>query len=203
MKKYLFVMAAVLCVFAFGMIGCATKEYVNQKISQSLDSKVNKITQDIEANRNEIMELKNSVAAVSSNVQDALDRAEKAGKLAEGKFLYEATISDASVNFAFDKSELSEEALATLDVIAEELKKENKNVYIEIQGHTDSIGSEEYNLELGEDRAESVLSYFHVEHNFPLHRMSIFSYGESQMVVDNDTAENRAENRRVTIVVME
>ena len=176
MKKYLFAMAAVLSVFAFGMIGCATKEYVNQQISQSLDSKVNKITQDIEANRNEIMELKNSVAAVSSNVQDALDRAEKAGKLAEGKFLYEATISDASVNFAFDKSELSEEALTTLDVIAEELKKENKNVYVEIQGHTDSIGSEEYNLELGEDRAESVLSYFHVEHNFPLHRMSTFSY---------------------------
>jgi outer membrane protein OmpA-like peptidoglycan-associated protein len=203
MKKYLFVMAAILGVFAFGMIGCATKEYVNQQISQSLDSKVNKITQDIEANRNEIMELKNSVAAVSSNVQDALDRAEKAGKLAEGKFLYEATISDASVNFAFDKTELSEEALATLDVIAEELKKENKNVYVEIQGHTDSIGSEEYNLELGEERAENVLSYFHVEHNFPLHRMSTFSYGESQMVVDNDTAENRAENRRVTIVVME
>ena len=203
MKKYLFVMTAVLCVFAFGMIGCATKEYVNQQISQSLESRVDKITQEIKANRNEIMALKDSVAAASSNVQDAMDRAEKAGKLAEGKFLYEATISDASINFAFDKSDLSKEALTTLDVIAEELKKENKNVYVEIQGHTDSVGTEEYNLELGEDRAESVLNYFHVEHHFPLHRMSTFSYGESQMVVDNDTAENRAENRRVTIVVME
>ena len=203
MKKYLFVMAAVLGIAVFGMIGCATKEYVNQQISKSLDTEVGKITQDIEANRNEIMDLKNSVAAVSSNVQDALDRAEKAGKLAEGKFLYEATISDASINFAFDKSVLSEEALSALDVIAEEMKKENKNVYLEIQGHTDSVGSEEYNLELGEDRAESVLRYFHMEHNIPLHRMSAFSYGESQIVVDNDTSENRAENRRVTIVVMQ
>ena len=202
MKK-LFSVAAVLCIVAFGIAGCATEEYVNQQISISLATEVARITQDITANRNEITALRNSVAAVSSNVKDAMARAKESGKLAEGKFLYEATISDASISFAFDKSDLSEAALQALDVLASQLKKENRNAYLEIQGHTDSAGSEEYNRELAEDRAENVLRHFHMEHNISLHRMSAFSYGEAQMVADDDTSDNRAKNRRVTIVVMQ
>ena len=82
------------------------------------------------------------------------------------------------------------------------MKAENKDIYIEIQGHTDGTGSEDYNLELGFKRAESVMIYLHLNHNMPLHRMNIFSYGESRPVVDNDIMENRAKNRRITIVGM-
>ncbi len=202
MKKHLFYIVVVLGIIMLGLNGCASKEFVNQQISQSLGTEISKVRQDIQANQNEIREFKESIATVSSTAQDALNRAESAGKLAEGKFLYEATISDASVNFAFDKSNLSDEGRAALDVIAEVVKNENRNVYIEIQGHTDSLGSEKYNLKLGHHRAKNVLRYFYSEHNLPLHRMDIFSYGESQPVVDNDNKDNRAKNRRVVIVVM-
>jgi outer membrane protein OmpA-like peptidoglycan-associated protein len=90
-----------------------------------------------------------------------------------------------------------------LDIFAGVVKTENKNVYIEIQGHTDDMGHEEYNMELGQARAEGVLRHLHVEHGIPLHRMNAFSYGESKPVVDNNIPGNRAKNRRVVIVVME
>ena len=73
---------------------------------------------------------------------------------------------------------------------------------IEIQGHTDNIGSESYNLSLGYKRAEQVLEYFKTQHGFPLHRMNVNSYGEYKPIADNSTKEGRAQNRRVALVVM-
>jgi peptidoglycan-associated lipoprotein len=83
------------------------------------------------------------------------------------------------------------------------VKAENKNVYMEIQGHTDSVGTDAYNVRLGMARAEVAKTYLYTKHNIPLHRMSVFSYGESKPVAENDTPQNRAINRRITIVVIE
>ncbi|HVR30200.1 MAG TPA: OmpA family protein, partial [Thermoanaerobaculia bacterium] len=63
-------------------------------------------------------------------------------------------------------------------------------------------GPEDYNLMLGEQRAESVRRYLNMEHGIPLHRMSVISYGETAPVVDNDSREARAQNRRVALVVL-
>ena len=82
------------------------------------------------------------------------------------------------------------------------MKDENKNVYIEIQGNTDSIGSDRANLALGQARAETVLRYLNMQHGFPLNRMSAVSYGKFKPIADNKTAEGRARNRRVTLVVL-
>jgi len=90
-----------------------------------------------------------------------------------------------------------------LDQFAERVKAENKGVYIEIQGHTDNIGSEQYNLKLGYKRAEQVMRYLNMQHGFPLHRMNVISYGEYKPIADNSTKDGRAQNRRVTLVVME
>ena len=202
MKKSVFAI-----VFIIGMIsvmsGCVTEKYVNDKITQVIDTRIEGIEQVVAANRQEIDDLRMSVATLSDSIQDALSRAMEAGKLAEGKFLFEATISDDSVFFAFDKSKLSDEAKKALDIFTEIIKTKNMNVYVEIQGHTDTTGPEKYNLELGWKRAESVLNYLHLNNNMPLQRMNIFSYGESQLAVNDDRVENHAKNRRVTLVVMQ
>ena len=97
---------------------------------------------------------------------------------------------------------MGEEVSAVLDEFANELKDRNENVFVEIQGHTDSVGSEDYNLRLGHLRAETVRRYLNAEHGLALHRMSVISYGESVPVADNGTREDRALNRRVSLVVL-
>ena len=127
---------------------------------------------------------------------------EAAGQLAEGKLLYEVVLNSDKVQFPFEKAELTEGSKEALDSFAQQLKADNKNVFIEVQGHTDSSGDETANLSLGERRAESVRRYLNREHGIPLHRMSVISYGETAPLTDNDTKEHRAENRRVSLVVL-
>ena len=126
----------------------------------------------------------------------------EAGKLAEGKFLFEVVMSDADVRFPFDRAELSDEGRRHLDELAQRLKQDDRNVFIEIQGHTDWVGPKEYNEQLGEERAEAVRLYLNREHALPLHRMSVISYGESVPAADNRNRDGRAQNRRVVLVVL-
>jgi OOP family OmpA-OmpF porin len=73
---------------------------------------------------------------------------------------------------------------------------------VEIEGHTDSIGTEPYNLGLGKRRAESVKGYLVLRHQFDPQRMTALSYGESRPIADNKTDEGRALNRRVEFKVL-
>ena len=209
MKRSFFAVLLVAGLFLSGMIGCATEQFVKDQVA-AVDTEIRDVRKNVVANQKQIASLKKSAAKQdrliqkhSTTVQEAMSRAEEAHKLAEGKLLYEATISGDSVHFGFDTSSLSDEAKTCLDVFSGVVKTENKNIYIEIQGHTDNIGSEEHNLKLGQARAEAVMRYLHMEHGIPLHRMNAFSYGKSKPVAGNDTPGNRAKNRRVTIVVME
>jgi outer membrane protein OmpA-like peptidoglycan-associated protein len=135
--------------------------------------------------------------------EEALARAEKVGKVAEGKLLYQVTFTDEAVHFGFNRSNLSKQAKEALDSFCEDIKAANKDIYIEIQGHTDSIGTKEYNMILGQARAESARRYLYTEHEIPLHRVSAFSYGELRPIAENDTPADRAKNRRVTLVVIQ
>ena len=90
-----------------------------------------------------------------------------------------------------------------LDDLAADLRQRNENVYIEIQGHTDATGSDDYNLDLGRQRAEAVQRYLNLRHAVALHRMSVVSYGETAPVTDNDTRDGRSANRRVVLVVLQ
>ena len=123
--------------------------------------------------------------------------------LAAGKFLYEVTVTDNDVMFGFDKYALSDEAKASLDDFAAVIKAVEGDAYIEIQGHTDNIGSESYNLKLGQMRAEQAMRYLNMEQGIPLFRMNAISYGEYKPIADNSTREGRAQNRRVTLVAMQ
>ncbi len=133
--------------------------------------------------------------------QEALDRATAAGKLAEGKFNYSVVLSDDSIKFQFGKAELSESGRATLSQLVDRLKSDNKNVYLEIQGYTDSVGTDAVNYKLGTDRADSVRRFLNTQ-GVALNRMSSISYGSEQPVSPNTTATGRSANRRVVIVVL-
>lgn len=146
--------------------------------------------------------VENGLAGVSATAKEALDRAVAAGKLAEGKLLLETVLTDDIAQFAFDKATLSKAAKDELKAFADKLKAENKNVYIEIQGHTDNIGGARKNLELGQARADAVMAYLHTEAGLPLHRMDAVSYGETRPVGDNKTKAGRALNRRVALIVL-
>lgn len=102
--------------------------------------------------------------------------------------------------FDFDKSALKPEGKAALDSVAAGIKGIKLEVVIAI-GNTDSIGTDAYNLALGQRRAESVKSYL-VSKGVPTERIYTESKGKANPVASNKTAEGRALNRRVDIEVV-
>jgi peptidoglycan-associated lipoprotein len=185
--------AAALTAGALTLAGCATKDYVNEQVA-TVNGKVQSTQAQVDRHETHLTQL-------DQTTKDALDRATAAGKLAQGKFLYEMVLSDDSVKFPADSSKLSSEAQQRLTDFAEKLKNDNRNVYVEIQGHTDSRGSDKINQRLGEDRAEAVRLFMN-QHGVPLNRMATISYGKADPVADNKTREGRAQNRRVVLIVM-
>ncbi|OJZ17207.1 MAG: hypothetical protein BGP21_01630 [Thiobacillus sp. 65-29] len=193
--------------------GCATKDYVNEQISgvnKRLDGqqaetqdRFSQTTSFYQGLENRVNSQQTALDGTSRTAQEALARAESAGKLAAGKFLYEVSLSSQVANFRSDASDLSPEMKKALDDFAAQIKAANRNVFIEIQGHTDSIGTPEANLKLGQARAEAVRRYLAMNNGIALHRMNVISYGESAPVADNRYRPGRAENRRVTLVVLE
>lgn len=206
----------VAVTVALALSGCATKEFVNEQVTgvnkrmdgqnAELSGKLDKQIQEFSSRYSSLDgRLNNQQAALdgtSKTAKEALDRALAAGKLAEGKFMYETTLSS-QIAFPFEGNELTEDAKKALDEFAGKIKSDNRNVYIEIQGHTDNSGPEYTNLKIGEQRAEIVRRYLAMKHGFALHRMNAMSYGESVPVADNKTRAGRIENRRVTLVVLQ
>jgi peptidoglycan-associated lipoprotein len=215
MRNKLWIVALALAS-ATALTGCATKKYVKAEtgaVSSRVDevqgevekaqTRINEHDQKLQAHDQKFQAQDQKMGQISKTAQDALDRAQEAGKLAEGKFLYETLLTDEKVKFGFDTSSLSPEAKAALDEFAAKVKSDNKNVYVEIQGHTDNVGSEKYNEELGLKRAEAVRRYLSQEAHFPLHRINVISYGETSPIADNKTRAGRSQNRRVALVVLE
>ena len=180
---------------------CASHKFVRKEDRKTQDQ-VDELNRDVDRTMGEVDELGKEVDAVSHTAQEALERAIAAGELADGKFLYETVLTDEAVKFGFDEATLSEAGYAALDDFANHIKDNNENVYIEIQGHTDNTGAEDYNLKLGHERATAVREYLSMRHGFALHRMNVISYGETAPTMDNSTSENRAQNRRVALVVL-
>jgi peptidoglycan-associated lipoprotein len=191
-KSSAWLMGAVM-VATVGLSGCATKDYVLQQFGV--------VDQKVTADEGRLNQHDARIADLDRTSREALDRAQAAGKLAEGKFLYSMVLSDDSVKFPTNSSDLSPEAQTRLLDFVQKLKTENKNVYLEIQGHTDSTGPKALNMQLGEERAETVRLFMNRQ-GVPLNRMSTISYGPDAPVAPNTTKEGRAQNRRVVVIVM-
>ena len=183
MRLTLMAMVLVFSMVFFGLIGCASKGPVETETFQQVA---------VEETVEEIIE-------PCTNLEGAMARAEE---LTHDKY-YGATQYDGAINFNFDSYKLSAEAKEAIDSVVVPLVGADKTFFIEVQGHTDGFGTEGYNFQLGLNRARAVMGYLYQEHGVSLQRMNGFSCGELKPVADNDFDDGRAQNRRVTLVVIE
>lgn len=210
-KSVLFL--GLLAVAVVASTGCVTKKTFRANV-QETDTRIKGVESGVETNEKRISdvakETDDKITSVRSTAEKAVEigssamtKAEAAEKLAKGKILWTTTLSDDRVKFSFDQNELPAGAVAMLDELVQKVKSMDKAVYLEIEGHTDNIGSEEYNKALGEARAEAVRKYLSEQGGIPLHAMNIISYGEAKPVAENSTPGGRSQNRRVVVRVLE
>ncbi len=211
MKNRQFVILAgfVLLVALVTGPACATKKFVRTE-SATLDQKIAEVSTDVEASQKRLKEHDDQLSTIGSLISQhdgqfkAVDgKIEEVKTLIKGNLVMTATVKNSDAKFGFDSASLSPEAKGVLDAFVQRLVTENKGVYIEIQGHTDSTGTDEVNQTLGQKRAEAVLMYLYKQHHIPLHRMSAVSLGSSLPIADNGTRDGRGQNRRVEILVYE
>ena len=193
-------MAGAALMAAFAVTGCATHKYVDAHVG-AVDQKLADAQSQADALKLRIADHDQRLAGLDRTSREALQRAEAAGKLAEGKFLYTVTLQDDGFRFRLNKYMLSDGDQTKLKALADQLKTDNKNVFLEIQGHTDATGKPDYNMMLGQERAEAVRLFLN-QQGVALNRMDTISYGETAPVADNKTKAGRAQNRRVQIVVL-
>ena len=114
-----------------------------------------------------------------------------------------AAVSDVAaikVEFAFNSSELTPAATKTLDELGKALTSSDLKVYcFVIEGHTDAIGGDAYNLKLSQQRAQAVVGYLTAKFQIDQQRLQAVGAGKASPIASNDTDEGRQKNRRVQI----
>jgi peptidoglycan-associated lipoprotein len=220
MKKL--VLAVPLLALALGgSTACATKKFVRGEVGQ-VNSKVDTLSRSLEetqertrANEAKITEVGQAAAAADSKAAQAGTRAEAAASAAAAvntradaiekaakRIVYEVVLNEEKGNFKFGKAAMPENVGPEVDTLVQKLKADPNGAYIEIEGHTDNVGTKEVNYKLGLDRAEAVKRYLYETHQVPLHKINVISYGEEKPVGENKTKDGRASNRRVVIKVI-
>lgn len=204
----------VMALVLGGSTACATKKFVNTRV-EGVNTKVDSLGRTVEenqertrANEGRISEVDQKAAAAGMTAEEARNAANAAGTrvdtldAASKRLVYEVTLSEEKGNFKLNRVEIPDEAKAEIDTLVNTLKSNPNGAYIEIEGHTDATGSKLYNMQLGEKRAEQVKRYLYEQHQVPLHKMNVISFGEDKPVSDNKTRDGRAQNRRVVIKVL-
>ena len=226
MKKMLWVAPLLVALAA---TGCATKKFVRTEVG-NVNAKVESLSGAVEQMQGRIQqdearigqadqkaEAAGSAAQAAQNSANAAQQAARqvdtkvdrvnadlSANIAAGrKLLYEVTLSEDQGNFTFGKADLPDTARARLDEVITQLKgQQGKDLYIEVEGHTDNIGTEAWNYQLGLERAEAVQRYLYMQHQIPLHKLGVFSFGEEKPIAPNTTKDGRAQNRRVVVRVL-
>jgi peptidoglycan-associated lipoprotein len=221
-----FFMAVPIAIMAVGgTTACATKKFVRTNVGE-VNTKVDSLGRSVEEtqertrqNEGKISEVDQKAQAAATAAQQANDAAAQArtaanevGTKADARFnaidaankrlVYEVVLSEDQGNFKFGQTKLPDTAKAKIDEMVQQLKQDPKNVFIEIEGHTDNVGDKTTNEKIGLERAEAVQRYLYEQYQIPLHKMNVISYGEDKPVAPNKTRAGRAQNRRVVIKVM-
>ena len=204
-----------------GSTACATKKFVRTSVGD-VNDKVDSLGKSLEETQERTRQNEGKIAAVdqkadqaaqsaqqaNSAARDARSAADAAANKAEAvdkasrRLVYEVVLSEDSGNFKFGKTDLPDEAKQKIDEMVAQLKQDPKNVFIEIEGHTDNVGNKAVNEKIGFERAQAVERYQYEQYQIPLHKMNVISYGEDKPAAPNKTKEGRAQNRRVVIKVL-
>lgn len=217
--KRRFALLFSLCIFiVLSSTACATKKYARNRINErvtpleqrtgELEETSRRNSQDISGLNSSVSDVRGRVDRAQSQADTALSRADEANTRASST---EQSVGDlranidkyslqntAAVNFKFDSYQLTPEAKEALDQIAGQIK-DRGNFILEIQGFADATGTDSYNNQLTQKRADAVRRYLAEQHSIPLFRMHILGFGEVRPVADNATRTGRAQNRRVEI----
>jgi outer membrane protein OmpA-like peptidoglycan-associated protein len=110
-------------------------------------------------------------------------------------------VAETSVKFGFNKDNLTAQSKEALDQMAGSIAT-TKGYIITLEGSTDSVGSAEYNYDLSQRRANSVIQYLATKYNVPAHKIYVIGLGKDKPVESNKTREGRADNRRVDVRLM-
>ena len=226
------VAASLLALTVAVAPACATKKFVRTEVggvNQKVDTltgtveetqertrqnaeRIGVVDQKAEAAGKAAAGAQSAADAAAARANEANNRANQVGTQANQRIdevvassrrlVYEVTLSEDQGNFKFAKTELPDEAKMRLDQLMQQAKADPKGIYIEIEGHTDNVGGKAFNEELGLERAEAVKRYLYEQHQVPLHKINVISYGEDKPVAPNNTRDGRAQNRRVVIRIL-
>jgi len=205
-------------------VGCSSKNYVRQQTTplinktnelDDLTAKNTNAIKDVDARAQAgIQQVQAKAAEVDQKAQAAGQQAAQAQTLADNAVhrvdsLQNTVanldnyhvVNEASVQFGFDRDNLTKDAKTALDQLASVVPN-TKGYIIALEGGTDSIGDADYNYGLSERRANSVIQYLATQHNIPAHKIYVVGLGKDKPVDSNKTRDGRAKNRRVDVRLM-
>jgi peptidoglycan-associated lipoprotein len=220
MRK-LFVAVPIALLAVGGSTACASKKFVRTSVGE-VNDKVDSLGKSLEETQERTRQNEGKIAAVDQKADQAAQSAQQANSAARDargaadaaagkadavdkasrRLVYEVVLSEDSGSFKFGKADLPDEAKQKIDEMVAQLKKDPKNIFIEIEGHTDNVGNKVVNEKIGLERAQAVERYLYEQYQIPLHKMNVISYGEEKPIAPNKTKDGRAQNRRVVIKVL-
>ncbi|HVI11136.1 MAG TPA: OmpA family protein [Candidatus Binatia bacterium] len=217
-------LAIVMAVCVAATVGCSSKNYVKQQTTP-LINKTNELDDMTAKNSKDIKDVdaraQAGIQAVNAKTADVEQKAQAANQnatsaqqtadAANGRVTvltntvanldnYHA-VAETSVKFGFNRDNLTPKAKEALDQLAGQIAG-TKGYLIALEGGTDSVGSADYNYDLSQRRANSVIQYLASKYNVPAHKIYVIGLGKDKPVESNKTANGRADNRRVDVRLM-
>jgi len=205
-------------------VGCATKNYVRNEVTPT----INKVNELDDLTAKNTRDIKDVDVRAQQGIQQASGKAAAADEkaLAAGQAANQANqnatqagnrvtslagtvenldnyqpVSDTTVLFAFNKADLTRKGKQALDEFAQQMQSQNHYI-VQVEGYTDSTGSADYNYQLSQRRADTVIQYLAQKYNIPAFKIFLIGLGKDNPVAQNTSAAGRAKNRRVDVRLM-
>ncbi len=217
-------LAIILAASMVATVGCASKNYVKSETTP-LINKTNELDDLTAKNSKDIKDVDARVQAGLATVNAKTDTVEQKAQTAGQNAAAAQEVADAantrvgvltntvanldnyhavaetSVKFGFNKDNLTAKSKEALDQLAATIAS-TKGYIVALEGGTDSVGPADYNYDLSQRRANSVIQYLASKYNVPAHKIYVIGLGKDKPVEDNKTKTGRADNRRVDVRLM-
>jgi OOP family OmpA-OmpF porin len=217
-------LAILLAGSMIATVGCSSKNYVKQQTTP-LINKTNELDDMTAKNTKDIKDVdaraQAGIQAVNAKTAEVDQKAQTAGQnAASAQQVADAAntrigvltntvanldnyraVAETSVKFGFDKDNLTAKSKEALDQLGGSIAS-TKGYIITLEGGTDSVGNADYNYELSQRRANSVIQYLATKYSVPAHKIYVIGLGKDKPVETNKTSSGRADNRRVDVRLM-